>query len=223
MIKMIFRKKIYYPDSQITKNLYTRGKEWVYLDNMEEYIGFYHKYSTGEVYTEKSWDSIKSRQLIAYKDKDKDYLRYLDIKNYTIVGGRKKEKQGDVLKYYDYDPPYVVRRQPTGDEIKNGIMKRYFAYKRNEPNRIFFEINAKQAGDYSKPGKGINQFLYGLLTIDWKINGEEFDIYDDNGILLSPGIVDTNRRIVLRNSEKFPMLSKILTDYREFSSYSGFR
>ena len=222
---MKFRKKIYYPDTQITKNLYTRGKEWVYLDNWEEYVGFYHKYSTGEVYTDKIWNPVKSRQLVAYKDKDNDYFRYLDIKQYIVLPNKKVERQGGggLNKYYDYTPPVVVRIMPTGDEISYGAMKRYFNYKRNEYNRVFFEIDEKQSKEYEKGGgEGINQFLYGLLVIDWKIDGDEFDTFDDNGILLSPGVVDTNRRIVLRNSEKFPILATILRDYREFSKYAGF-
>lgn len=220
---MIFRKKIYYPDNQITKNLHTKGKEWMYLDNMHEYIGFYHKYSNGEVYSETEWDATLSRRLIQYKDKNEDYLKYINIKHYVILPNKQKAKlNGSTNEYMDYTPPTAVRRSPTGDEIRDGMMIRYFLYKRNEPNRIFFEINSKQAKDYTKNNKGVNQYIYGLLTLNWKIKGPEYDIYGENNILKFSGVVDTNRRVVSRYSQKFPIILKVLSNYREFSQYDGY-
>ncbi len=61
------RKKIYYPDEQIQKNLFTEGREYMFLDDWLEFTGYYHKYSTGEVYTEKEWDAQKSKRLIRFK------------------------------------------------------------------------------------------------------------------------------------------------------------
>lgn len=220
---MAFRKKIYYSENQITNNLYTKGKEWMYIDNWKEYIGFYHKYANGEVYTEKEWHPTKSVRLIEYVDKEQTYFKYLDLKHYTVTSNGKQKILGASNDYFNYTPPTAVRRQPTGDEIKDGVMKRYFVYKRNEPNRVFFEIDSKQAKTYNIRNTGINEFIYGLFDMNWKIGGIEFDLYGDNNIIIEPGIVDTNRRIVLRNSKKFPILAKILKNYREFSKYDGYR
>lgn len=220
---MAFRKKIYYPDNQIIKNLYTKGKEWMYLDDWTEYNGFYHRYTNGETFTEKEWDPFRSKKLTEYVDKEKNYLKYLDLKHYVVLPTGKTKVTGIDTDYFNYTPPTAVRRQPTGDELKDGVMKRYFVYKRNEPGRVFFEIDEKQTKTYETRGKGVNQFIYGLLEINWKITGIEFDVYDDNNILIEAGIVDTNRRIVLRNSKKFPILAKILTNYREFSRYDGYK
>ena len=71
---MSFRKKIYYPDAQIEKNLYTRGKEWMFIDSWQEYIGYYHRYSNGEVYTEREWDPKRSRRLVVYKENPEPYV-----------------------------------------------------------------------------------------------------------------------------------------------------
>jgi hypothetical protein len=220
---MAFRKKIYYPDNQIIKDLYTKGKEWMYLDDWKEYTGFYHRYTSGEVFTEKEWDPFRSKKLTEYIDKESNYLKYLDLKHYVVLPSGKTKVTGIDTDYFNYTPPTAVRRQPTGDELKDGIMKRYFVYKRNEPNRVFFEIDEKQVKTYEIKGKGINQFIYGLLQINWKITGIEFDVYDNNNILIEAGVVDTNRRIVLRNSKKFPILAKTLTNYREFSKYDGYK
>jgi hypothetical protein len=53
----------------------------------------------------------------------------------------------------------------------------------------------------------------------WKIQGPEFDVFDGS-ILKIPGVIDTNRRIVDRFSKNFPILRKVLTNFREFSIYN---
>jgi hypothetical protein len=129
---------------------------------------------------------------------------------------------GETTQYYRYTAPRIVRRMPTQSELKNDTINRYFVYKRNEPQRVFFEIDQAQAMSYTKKNAGINQYLYAILTIQWRVRGPEYDVYR-NGILTNPGVVDTNRRIVLRNSKKFPILEKIITNLREFSQYdTGF-
>ena len=61
------RFKTYYPISEITTDLYTPGKQWMTTDNVE-YIGAYHKYLTGEVYTKARWEPDVSIILIPYID-----------------------------------------------------------------------------------------------------------------------------------------------------------
>ena len=97
-------------------------------------------------------------------------------------------------------------------------MTRYFVYKRNEQNRVFFEIAKSQSENFDLDNEGINQYLYGLVEIPWKIDGPEFDVRKD-GLLVTPGIVETNQRIVDRFSKKFPILKTILTNPREHSKY----
>lgn len=221
---MAVRKKIFYPENQIIKNLVTLGKEWMLLDDWSEYIGSYHKYTTGETYTEKEWDPIKSKRLVKYKEASKDFFKYLDLKQFTISStGDKKKNLGETTQYYRYTAPRIIRRMPTPSEYKNDTINRYFVYKRNEPERVFFEIDQAQAMSYNKKNTGINQYLYNILTIPWRVKGPEYDKYK-NGVMISPGIVDTNRRIILRNSDKFPILAKIISNLREFSEYDdGFR
>jgi hypothetical protein len=97
-------------------------------------------------------------------------------------------------------------------------MKRFFAYKRNEQNKIFFEIDAAQAKSYADTNSGTNHMLYGLLEIKWKLTGPEFDEYY-NGILVKPGVVDTNSRIIEENSKKFRIFASIVNNPREYTIY----
>ena len=214
---MTRRKKIYYPDSQITKNLFTEGKEWMYLKDWKEYRGYYHKYSNGEVFTEREWDINRSEILVPYQEKQDSYFRYLDIKQYTLFQGEKYEKIGP-QKYQTYSAPRAIKRKPTDIETQDGFMERFFVYKRNERERIMFEVDKKQVQNFDKDNIGINQYLYGYIKIPWKLDGPERDVYEGN-ILKTPGVIDTNQRIVERYSKKFPILRSILTNPREHTKY----
>jgi hypothetical protein len=59
------RLKLYYPENQIVRNLYTNGNQYM-LETGVVYVGFYHRYSTGEVYTESGWNEFQSKKLIPY-------------------------------------------------------------------------------------------------------------------------------------------------------------
>jgi len=216
---MANRKRIYYPDTQINKSLFTSGEEWMLLETWEEYKGYYHSYSsTGEVFTEPDWHPTKSKPLVPFKRKSPEYFKYIDLVNYDIVNGSKTEIYGSI-KLDRYTAPRAVLRKVSPIENSDGIMLRYFLVKRNEPNeKLPIEIDKKQADTYGILNHGINQYLYELVTINWKIEGPEFDILRD-GIVVIPGVVSTNQRIVFAISKKFPIFGKLLTNLRQFSKY----
>jgi len=213
------RKKIYYPENQIERNLFTRGKEWMTIGDWKEYIGFYHRYETGEVFTEKDWNPNKSLKLTKYKDMSESYFKYLDIRHYKEIRGQKETiRTSGLTQLSSYSAPRAVKVLPSEIHQKNGVMNRYFIYKRNEPDKVFFEIDEPQTVDYEVDRTGINQYLYGLITIPWKLSGPEFDVYSDNVLKIS-GIYNTNQRIIDRYSKKFPILRSILTNPREHTKY----
>jgi hypothetical protein len=214
---MLKRKKIYYPDSQIQKNLYTGGKEWMYLKDWKEYIGYYHRYTNGEVFTEREWDPNRSEILVPYKEKQESYFTYLNIKKYTLFQGNKYEMVGP-QKLQMYTAPRAVKRLPTDIEEQNGFMERIFVYKRNEKNSVMFEVDEDQIKNFGRDNTGINQYLYDYVKIPWKLEGPERDVFQ-NGTLKIPGVIDTNQRIIERYSKNFPILRSILTNPREHTKY----
>lgn len=217
---MALRAKIYYSENQITRNLFANEKEFMTLESWEEYIGFYHRYTTGEVFSEPDWDPVRSKRLIRYKDRTETYFRYLDLKQFTVVKGEKKKiMQGGSHQLYKYKAPRAVRRVINDSELKDGKMRRFFISKRNEPNRVFFEIDSSQTAGYGSDEMGINKYLYELIEVPWKIVGPEYDVFNKDGLLIKPGVVDTNLRIVERYSIKSRILPTLLNNPREFSIY----
>lgn len=218
---MSYRKKIYYRDTEVETGRYTSGGEWMLIDTWQNYTGFYHLYiSTNEVFTEESWHPTKSKKLVPFKKfRNESYFQYIDLVNYKVIDGEKRELYGPV-KYNRFTAPVATVRNLTDKEKQTGIMKRYFVFKRNEPaSRFPIEIDKLQADTYSTANYGINQYLYHLEEIPWKVQGPEFDIVE-NGIVKTSGVFNTNKRIVEKYSKKFPILMKVLTNFREFSIYN---
>lgn len=217
---MANRRKIYYTPSEIQNDLFTNGGQWMDLDTWTNYVGFYHTYSsTNEVFSEKEWHPTKSKKLVPFRNKQPSYFQYINLVNYTKIDGTKEELHGPV-KYERFSAPIATVRQMTDSERARGIMTRHFLFKRNElASRLPIEVDKTQADTYPISNYGINQYLYELVEIPWKITGPEFDIIE-NSILRVPGVVNTNQRIIDRYSRKFPILKKVLTNLREFSIYN---
>lgn len=217
---MATRLKIYYPEDQIIRNLFTKGNEYMYMQDFKEYVGFYHRYTTGEIYSGYDWDGFRSRRLIRFRPLSESQSKYYQLKHFIVdsVGDRIKVKDGAGDQYYKYRAPRYVRRKLTDQDLQNGHINRYFVFKRNEPRRVFFEIDQSQSANYITNASGINQYLYGLVVIPWKVNGPEYDILI-NGILTKPGVVNTNLRIVDKYVKQYPLVKKILRDPRELTIY----
>jgi len=222
MIIKDFRQKLYYPADQIVNNLFTNGREFMLLRNFEEYTGFYHRYATGEVFTENEWNPLKSERLIRFREFSESQKKYYDVKLYTKVSpnnpGIRRKNTKNEHEYYRYTAPKPYKRTLTQKEIDAGKTYRYFVTKRNERERVFFEISPEQSIGYADSYNGINQYLYEMVTVSWKVDGPEYDIYE-NGILKIPGVIDTNLRIIDRYSKKYRLLSQILLNPRELTVY----
>jgi hypothetical protein len=205
---MFKRPKLYYPKARITTNLYTKGKEWMF-ENGTEYIGYYHSYTDGLVLSEPYYHSIRSEKLIPYSEirKQESTVIYDSIK--------------DTTNRAPAFAPVPVYTLPTTDDYAHGFFKRYFIYRKNLKNIYleFYEVNDIQYKLWQKPNAGIDEKLYDGFIIDWKLTGPLHDIKENNDIK-EFGVHDTNKRLVYLNERKYPMISKILTDYTEHSIYS---
>ena len=203
------RLKIYYPVDQIINNLYTNGGQYM-LESGAGYTGSYHRYSTGEIYTESGWNQFQSKKLIPYKP------------TYQIEGNMIYKNITKV----DVDP-FVAPRYYfpilKEDDYVNGSVDRYFIQRNNLTNAVFsiIEIDADQYSSLVSSGKGINAGLYTAITIPWKLTGPRNDVRNSNNAIVQFGVEDTNQRIVQLNKIKMPGLDTFINDYIELSVYSN--
>jgi len=189
------RSRIQYAKDEIITNLYTVGLEYMYADTNVEYIGPYHKYTTGEVFTEFNWKPNQSKKLIAYQDITTTQFLYKTLKP-------------DIKTSYKSVSTYIP--QPTDDDIKAGYIQRYFISKFNETN--ITEIDVASYDKYLAAEYDNNAYVVVKLT--WNIAGIPRTESKDG--IIEVGVYEKNKNIVINAESSMPGISKKLTDYLEF-------
>ena len=145
------RKQIFYSPGQIQSGLYTNGREWM-LEDGTEWIGAYHKYSTGEVYTDSNYVDGVSKPLIEYIDTSEiDKYRKFTYDNLI------ESKVDDF-----FSPPYY-KASPTQDDYNNGYVDRYIVKRIGRD--IFSET---KRADFAK----VQPQHYLKLKVRWKLIGD---------------------------------------------------
>lgn len=215
---MIKRKKIYYSENEIEKNLYTAGKEYMDMDN-NEYIGHYHKYiKTGEVFTELEYNTNKSKKLKPYLTEisNKAIKQYLGtVKDVEELPDVTFIVPNNLYKPNQYVAPIQYHPKPTPDEYKVGVMNRYFLKKRNARNGKILEVN-KKTYDLTTEKGPIDGNLWKRYTLKWRISGPINDIKNKANIVISPGISSTNRRILKKAESEFSGITSYLSNVIQF-------
>lgn len=193
------RFKLYYTADEITNNLYTSGSEFMTEDNIE-YRGLYHSYITGEVYTGAEWNSKLSKKLVKWQDISSKNIVYQNLKPNSLV----------------FDTPNSVVITVTPQQIKQGLITRYFIKKYNDTHIL--EIDQSQ---YEKwVSKKIDSVMYLAITIPWMIAGP---IDDElvNGTLIK-GIRNKNLLQIIAANTKMPGLTDLLTNPLQFYQDTSF-
>jgi hypothetical protein len=167
------QKPVYTPNSQIRIALYTEGKEFMYADTLEEYIGLYHKYPNNAVYSLANWVPGKSRPIIAYVNQS-SAAELLDNEGNDI--GNTSSNNGIYFRLTEsrfnnhYKPPYYYPR-PTEELYDVGYFDRYFAQKINDDADIT-EITSDEFDRKNIENKpGIDEGLYRFTIVQWTIDG----------------------------------------------------
>ena len=199
---MALRKKTYYTADETTNNLFTTGKEWM-TTNRVEYRGAYHRYLTGEVFTEATWNPKTSKALIIYEAPDEN----AETRTYRSL-------KPDVKTLYDL--PNSSTPVITNKETKTGKVRRYF-YKRYDNEKVF-ETNQSTYQNIQR--NRIDKKLYKIATIDWFISGEKQDV-NKNGAVIA-GVVTKNSRQIKQVSKTLPGISKLLTDPLQYYTDTDF-
>ena len=149
------RIKLQYTPKEIITDLYTYGSEWM-TEQQVEYKGLYHKYTTGEVYTQPVWDDNKSIALVPYVNTP------FNVRTYKKLKPKIKTKFNSI---------YPVNITIDPEDIKKTWITRYFLQKQTDYS--ITEINSTQYDDFSSGL--IDPNLYKSVTVKWYISGPLFD------------------------------------------------
>lgn len=157
----------------------------------KEFIGSYHTYTTGEVFTQSSYVRDVSKKLIPYKDITQEEIK-------TSFDYDKLPKKQPISEYFF---PTYSKTIPTETDYLKGFVSRYFV--KSKFNNVLMETSVK---DYKKAK---NEHFY-KTTIPWKITGA----VNDSGS--EPGVEDTNRRLVNLAERDVPQIKDYITNFVEF-------
>ena len=183
------RKQLFYTAEEITNNLHTFGGELMYLDGTE-YIGPYHLYSTGEIYTGATWSSKQSIELTGFVKRDVLNNVYRSLKTINIKTTSIQSHTVNITK----------------SDISNGFVDRYFLKKVNE--EIIIEVSDKT---YKKWTQGtIDKKLYSGVKIKWHITGNIEDKF--NGSVLERGVFNSNNRQIKAAQATIPTINNVLNN-----------
>ena len=187
---MAKRLKVYYPDGQIQKGLYTKGGEWMFVDGTE-YIGDYHTYSTGEVFTKSSYVKNVSEKLI----------KYVDLSSFENIEKFKYDNLVPKTPEEFYSPIYR-KVNPSENDYISGFFFRYFVKKYHSDY-----ISEVALSDYNT----VQVEHFAKAKIPWKLVGTL------NDSQIGPGVADTNRRII---SGVNTIVGGIVNYVNDFSEYA---
>ena len=187
------RIKSYYSPNETVNNLYTVGQELMTTDNVE-YVGLYHKYTTGEIYSQPTWNKNKSVKLIKYKEQPDSVIEYNKISDIEI-------------KYKSFNTYNVVI---TNENIKAGYVDRFIFKRVNEDK--FYEVNSDTYNAYTN--NDIDPNLYLAVKIKWYITGNVNDI--SRGNIQIPGVYTNNRNELQVAERTISGISTYLTDLLQY-------
>ena len=168
----------------------------------DRYIGAYHKYLTGEVYTKAQWQPDQSTILIPYIDQT------ISNKNITYFTLKPEIQLARIS-------PTAHNVAPTTTDYNRGILQRFFIKKRND--NAIIEIN-KQQYDAWKSDQ-IDKKLYIAIEIAWYISGPANDVI--TGILV-PGVATLNKKQIQLAANTMPEIATYLTNPLQFYADTDF-
>jgi hypothetical protein len=175
------------------------GGELMYADTLKEYVGEYHVYKNGAIYSDAEFNVQTSKQLMPLIKPMSNPI------NQTYLKLSKKL-------FSQYRPPTQYFKILDPVEYQNGKTERYIIQRINEPYKLYevdFEA-FKSVNVQNQPG--INGFLYRRARVVWTLTG------DVNLVR------QLNQDAILRAEETIPGLGTfLLTNPLEFvrQEYTG--
>jgi len=153
---------MYYPESQITTDLFSNG-ELIYKSTGKIYIGPYYKISSGLLFSGKNPKSQSPQELLSsnMNNNVSQKVESINNHNYSILSNNKTNET---------ELPYFLQPPPTEEEYKRGEFIRYFCKKSNEI--IYLEIDKTTFNRLKSKDESIYWKLYIPFQIVWKLTGE---------------------------------------------------
>jgi hypothetical protein len=140
----------YIPKNKIQTNLYTAGKEFVYLSTQIPYIGYYYKLYNGKYFTGKTPNEPDPKEIIP---------------SIPILSPSVNSPQ--------YSPLL-----PTPQDYKNGSFNRYFSLRLNQP--LFVEISKATKDLFDQQDSSVPWKTNKAFSLIWTLTGDITQVAQTN-------------------------------------------
>jgi hypothetical protein len=169
---------MYFPKSQIKTNLYTKGREYSFLNSSSSYVGYYYKTSDGRYFSGRTPNESPSFELFNLPLEDLSLSPSLGSTSYYSI--ERGYANSTRLSFGQIPPPLPKQSYPivTENDYKLGEFQRYFVKKGNESK--FTEISLEDYRKYVNQDKDVMFELYTPIQINWVLTGEEKQVYQVN-------------------------------------------
>jgi hypothetical protein len=165
-----------------------------------EFLGPYHTYTTGEIYSQSKWNAKTSKKLVPLVLESTDNYVYKQLKTIQTK----------------FDTPQSTQPIITIQSRNAGFISRYFLKKANE--YVIIEVDESQ---YNKWGiQQIDSNLWYATQITWYITGNLNDEMQ-RGVLIR-GVIEKNLQEIQRAETEVPGISLILTNPVQYYSDTDF-
>lgn len=175
---------MYFPKSQITTNLYTNGKEYVYAGTNKEYIGYYFQTSNGKYYTGKNPNDPPVEEIVIPQTSVVNDAEEGEIGNYSqeaalyLVPDAYAMASNIGINAVPPKPPTQTINLPTEENYDLGEYQRYFTSKDNEIR--YTEIDKKQYEKFVNQEPDVDYSLYTAFKLPWLITGNRNEVVNVN-------------------------------------------
>ena len=206
---------IFTPAAKIQSALYSIGKEYMFAETLEEYIGSYHIYPNGAIYSGAHFYIDTSKPIVPYVE------QHIPIEVIDAQGNATGTTTLNNSMYYRmtetrfnnyYTPPYHYP-EPVLASYDIGYFPRFFAQRINDINDITEITPDEFDRKNSDNAPGIDDGLYKFLRLEWTIDGPIDDVRAAN-----QRVIEAAERgdPLAERDNTFKGLQRYLSDLDEF-------
>ena len=181
----------YYPQNRIVTNLYTNGSEFVMVNTLLPYTGFYYKVYNGTFYAGKNpQENPLPQQLIPFIVNAQGLTT--PVVYSKLVPNRTKSVRNYIVNSdvstSDRKIPIPFYPKPDSSDYQDGSFTRYFAKKINSLS--YTEIDSKTYKALLSNNSEYLWEMYSVAEFPWQLTGDKNQVYETNRKVV--GLVEKN-------------------------------
>jgi hypothetical protein len=112
--------------------------------------------------------------------------------------------------FYSLEIPKTIVPVPTSNDYESSFIERYFIQKANDIHGFVYEIDMNEFTRI----KSNPYWLY--VVISWRISGPLDSVYNNDGMLIDKGVINSNKATLATASAKLKNIGLYLPNLLQF-------